>query len=180
VNAEGELVDFLVVAYTRKAFAEEAERTIRQWKFEPEYSGDQPLDTILDITFNFEVTGVLLVQRYGADPLPSTPLENYEYQACSLKYLDRIPTPVAIVRPTYPSEWAEKGIVGQVVVDFYIDETGRTRFAAVPSGANELLAGITVPAVSQWRFSPPTRHGSPVLVHAQQIFDFRKDSAAAK
>ena len=180
VNSQAQLADFLVVAYTHKAFAEEAERVVQKWKFEPEYVDGEPIDTIMTIVFNFEVNGVMLVQKYGGDLPYNEFLRGYESQACSLKNLDGIPTPVSIVAPTYPKEWADKGITGKVVIDFYIDETGKVRFVAAPAGSQELLAGIAVAAVNKWQFTPPTRKGKPVLVHAQQIFDFRKEVAATQ
>lgn len=174
VDSEGKLSDSLVVAYTREAFAEEVLRVIKKWRFEPEYADGEPVDTILELTFNFEVNGVLLVQRFGCDIASIDLLQGFQYKACSLKHLDRIPTPVSIVQPTYPKEWADQGIVGKVAIDFYIDETGKVRMPSSPVGAHPQLAGIAVAAVSKWQFAPPTRKGRPVLVHAQQIFDFRK------
>lgn len=175
INSKGELADVLVVMYSRKPFADEAERVIRKWKFESAYVNGEPIDTILEVSLNFEVNGIMIVQVLGAFAPSHTEFEpDYEYQACTLKKLDGIPTPIRVVTPTYPREWAEQGIVGNVVVDFYIDETGKTRFVAPASGANPMLAGIAVAAVTQWQFAPPTRKGKPVLVHAQQIFEFRK------
>jgi TonB family protein len=180
VNSKGQLADFLVVAYTKQAFAEETERAIQTWKFEPEFAGGEPIDTIMTITFNFEVNGVMMVSRYGGfNPYNDyVGVGSYDYQACSLKNLDSIPTPVSVVPPVYYKDLADKGIAGKVVVDFYIDETGKTRFVATPTGSNELLAGISVAAVQKWQFAPPTRKGKPVLVHAQQVFDFRKENAS--
>lgn len=172
IDSEGKLADSLVVAYTRRAFAEEVMRVIKRWKFEPAYDKGEAIETVLELTFNFEVNGVLLVQRFGVDTSMLELEHGYEYQACSLKKLDRIPTPVSIVSPTYPKEWADQGIAGKVVIDFYIDETGKVRFPAAPDGSNPRLAGIAVAAVSKWQFAPPTRKGQPVLVHAQQIFAF--------
>jgi TonB family protein len=122
----------------------------------------------------------MLVQRFGMDRPMSDVIQGYEYQACSLKHIDQIPTPVSIVNPTYPKEWAEQGITGKVVIDFYIDETGKVRLPATVSNSNPMLAGIAVAAVSKWQFTPPTRKGNPVLVHAQQAFDFQKETVAAK
>jgi len=172
VNSEGHLVDSLVVAFTRQPFADEAMRVIQKCKFEPEYVNGEPIDSVVTLAFDFQVDGVMLVQRYGFDVLNIEPADHYEYQVCNLKSLDRIPTPVNIVNPTYPKEWADKGIVGKVIIDFYIDETGKVRFPAAPAGSEDMLAGIAVAAVSKWQFAPPTRKGRPVLVHAQQIFDF--------
>lgn len=177
VDANGQLADFLVVAYTNQAFADETARVIQKWKFEPEYINGEPIGTIMTITFNFEVKGVMVVQRYGGYNPFFENLKDYDYQACSLKNLDSIPTPVSVVAPTYYKELADNGVEGKVVVDFYIDEKGKTRFVATSPGVNDALAGIAVAAVQKWQFAPPTRKGKPVLVHAQQTFDFHKDNA---
>jgi TonB family protein len=92
-----------------------------------------------------------------------------------MKNLDAIPAPLSIVAPAYPAEWAAKGIVGKVIVDFYIDETGKVRFVAATSKVNPLLNEIAVEAVKRWQFAPPTRKGHPVLVHAQQSFNFHDE-----
>jgi len=180
VNAQGQLADLLVVAYTHKAFAAETERVIKKWKFEPEYVDGEPIDSIIELTMNYEVNGVLMVQRInGFVSQLEIQDDGYVYQACSLKNLDAIPTPLSVVTPLYPADWAEKGITGKVVVDFYIDETGKTRFAAASSGESSLLAGIAVAAVQKWQFAPPSRAGKPVLVHAQQAFEFNRPVASA-
>lgn len=180
VSAEGKLVDWLFVSYSHRPFAEEVERVLKKSSFEPEQINGQPVDTVVDIAFNFEVNGVLLVQRFGVDRPNYEFMRDFEYQACSLKKIDRIPTPISIVNPAYPQEWAEQGITGKVAVDFYIDETGKVRLPATVLSSNPMLSSIAVEAVSKWQFTPPTRKGSPVLVHAQQVFEFRKEEPAVK
>lgn len=176
VDAEGRLADSLVTAYTRRAFADEVLRAIGKWKFEPGRTNGRPADTVVDLTLNFHVNEVLLVQRFGNDDTsaPET-VAGYEYQACNLQKLDRLPTPLSVIEPTYPQEWLKQGVVGSVAVDFYIDESGKARFATVKPGTNEQLAGIAVAAVQQWRFNPPTSKGKPVLVRVRQVFAFGKD-----
>jgi TonB family protein len=173
VNAVGTPVDLLVTAYTHRPFADEALRAIGKWSFEPARASGELIDTILDLTFKFELTGVVLVQRFTHDKPPAAELiSGYEYEACNLNNLDRMPTPLTVVHPTYPEAWATKGIAGRVTVDFYIDETGRTRFASAAPEAHPMLAGVAVAAVQQWRFDPPTSNGRPVLVRARQVFTF--------
>jgi TonB family protein len=64
-----------------------------------------------------------------------------------------------------------------VVVDFYIDETGAVRMPYVTGRPHTLLANLAVDAVRQWKFEPPTRNGTPVLVHARQVFHFNPMAA---
>ena len=176
VNAEGRLVDSLITAYTRRPFVDEAVRAIESWKFEPARSKGERVSTIVDVTFDFDVNKVLLVQKFPTDEPPAAKLlPDYEYQACSLKNLDRLPVPVDVDPPVYPEAWLARGITGSVDVDFYIDETGRARLPVAVPGADEMLASIAVTAVQKWHFTPPKSHGKPVLAHARQTFIFGQE-----
>jgi len=175
VDATGKLVDLLVTSASQTSFAVEAERVARLWKFEPTVEQGRPIGTLVGVTFNFEVSGVIVTElKYdGASRLAALAgPEKPDYEAVELKQLDRIPTPVKLVSPDYPQEWANRGITGRIVVDFYIDETGKARMASCPAGTDPRLAGIALTAVRHWEFTPPTLKGQPVLVRAQQVFQF--------
>ena len=177
VDATGTLRDSLVTAYSRKAFADEALRGLKDWKFTPGRVKGQPVDTVIDLSFHFEVHGVLVLQNFGKGVSTADRwLDKFEYRAAGVQDLDRVPTPLNIVEPTYPREWMKQGIVGEVVVNFYIDETGRTRFPVADPGAHEQLTGIALAAVQQWQFIPPKSKGQPVLVRARQVFQFSADN----
>lgn len=174
VGADGRLVDYLLTAYTRKPFAETVERVIPKWKFEPEYVDGAPVASVFELSFDFRVDGLMVVQKRITDMFRGdSPDDHFDFQARSLKSLDAIPTPLHVVNPAYPKEWADQGIKGVVMVDFYIDETGKVRMPAALAGADPRLAGLAVDAVEQWQFSPPTCKGRPALVHVQQRFDFK-------
>jgi len=175
VNSAGELTDTLVTAFTRKAFADEALHAVKRWKFIPARSKGEPIDTIINMTFQFEVKEVLVAEKFSPDFTPLEHSEEFEYHACNVKNLDRVPTPLNVVEPVYPQELMKQGISGNIVVDFYIDEKGKARFPTATPGTDEILAGIAVAAVQQWRFIPPTAKGKPVLVQARQVFTFEKD-----
>jgi TonB family protein len=178
VDAGGHLEDALVVAYTQPEFAEEALRVVRAWRYEPTRIDGIPVGTVAEFTWIFKVDGVLTVMRFAGDKGPGGETERerqiaeYQYQPCSLGDLDRIPTPMHVVAPTYPREWAAQGLKGAVAVNFYIDETGKTRMATAEATADPRLAAIAVAAVEQWSFAPPTKNGGAVLVRTQQVFKF--------
>lgn len=71
--------------------------------------------------------------------------------------------PVTKVAPSYPKEAAQKEIEGCVVVEFTIEETGRTSnlgiLRARPEGVFEQAA---LKAARQFRYSPPVYDGGPV------------------
>ena len=175
VSSTGDLTDTLITAFTKKPFADEALRAVKRWKFTPGRSKGEAIDTVINMTFQFEVKEVLLVEKFSPDATLLEHYEGFDYHACNVQNLDRVPTPLNIVEPTYPQEWMKQDIAGNIIVDFFIDETGKARFPTAIPGTNELLAGIAVAAVQQWRFIPPTAKGKPVLVRARQVFTFEKE-----
>jgi hypothetical protein len=55
----------------------------------------------------------------------------------------------------------------RVLLDFFIDETGRPRMPVVVQASDTLFAAAAVDALDQWRFTAPTRRRQPVAVHVQ-------------
>lgn len=177
-DANGKLVEWLVIGYTRAEFAKEAVETIKKWSFVPARMRGEAVGTTVEIFFYFEAKGVV-VSTTRIDELERATLfeaERAAYQPRSLRELDRIPTPLTTVAPVYPAELAQKGVKGKVTVDFYIDETGVVRMPAVSPEDNRDLTVLSVDALRQWRFEPPTRNGKPVLVKASQVFNFGSGS----
>ena len=173
-DAKGRLVEWLVVGYTRVEFANEAVDVIKKWNFVPARMRGEAVGTTIEIFFYFEARGVV-VSTITIDELERATLFEIgrcAYQPCSLRELDRIPTPLTTVAPVYPAELARKGVHGRVAVDFYIDETGVVRMPAVSPRDNSELTVLSLEALRQWRFEPPTRNGKPVLVKASQVFSF--------
>ena len=173
VDNAGVLTDSLITAYTEREFADVALAAIKRWRYRPAKAGGSPTASRSDLVFEFRNSGVV-VQAMAAAQLRrayfSSRNERFEYQPCRLRDLDHIPTPVHVVSPLVNSD--EK--MHTVTVEFYIDEQGTVRMAAVPrESAGDVYAAAAVAAVEQWRFEPPLRKGEPVLVLAQQEFKFR-------
>jgi TonB family protein len=172
----GKLVEWLVVSYTHREFADAAVAALKQWKFEPAQFQGERVGTTVELVFRFEAKGVVISTFNISDAIEVHTLRmmgtRYIYQPCSLRELDRIPTPIVTVTPTYPKELADRGVKGKVTVEFYIDESGAVRMPAVSIDDNSILTGLAVSALRQWRFEPPTRNGNPVLVRASQVFKF--------
>lgn len=180
VDDAGRLTDYLVTAYTHPAFAQSAVAALKKWKFEPAEIHGFPRNSKSDLSFRFQMEGVVVVTMtalsYGEMLHLKLAPGSTAYSACTLGELDRIPNPTKIVTPVYPSELARTSRGGHVMVSFYIDEQGHVRMPSVSretNEANEELAAIAVSAVAQWQFDPPTSRGTPVLVAAQQDIHFK-------
>jgi TonB family protein len=173
-DATGKLTDWLVVGYSRPEFADAVLAVLKEWKFEPARLHGSPVGTTIEVFFYFEAKGVV-VSTTAIDQLEgflSFAERRFSYRPCSLRELDRIPTPLVTVRPLYSEELVKKGVRGKVTVDFYITEAGMVRLPAVSPYDNSELTALAIDALRQWKFEPPTRNGKPVLVKATQIFNF--------
>lgn len=174
IDPVGRLDDALVTAYSLPGFADEALLAVKKWKFQPSRVDGDPAYATLEVQFLFNVNQRLATAHIGPqeEPYFETGKDQFQYQAVPVADLDHVPSPVHRVAPTYPQDWAARGLTGSVVVEFYIDETGRVRMPAVVSADHPELGWIALPAIGKWRFDPPTRRGKPVLVKAQQDFQF--------
>lgn len=172
VDKEGNLMDSLVTAYTEREFADAALAAIKRWRYQPAKAGGNPTASRSDLLFQFRNAGVIVQTLPGAEMRRvyfSTLNERYQYKPCQLRDLDRIPTPVRVISPMVNSD--EK--THRVTVEFFIDEEGGVRMAAVSrEEAGNIYAAAAVAAVEQWRFESPLRKGERVLVLAQQEFNF--------
>lgn len=180
VDDAGRLTDYLVTAYSHPAFAESAVAALRKWRFEPAQIHGFPRNSKSDLSFRFQMEGVVVVTMTALSYVEMLHLKlapgSMAYSACTLGELDHIPIPIKIVNPVYPNELARSSRGGHVQVGFYIDEQGRVRMPSVSretNEANEELAATAVAAVAQWQFDPPMSKGRPVLVAAQQDIHFK-------
>ena len=178
IDESGKLTDCLVTAYTYPAFADAAVVALKKWEFRPAYLRGEARSATADLSFKFESRGLVVVdlnvstyveqRNYQLHPY------SYAFHACSLRELDRIPTPTKVVKPLYPRNFADKDVT--ITVQFYIDEDGHVRLPAVSratGAAHDSLSAAAVQAVAAWQFEPPVCRGHAVVVSAKQDFNFR-------
>jgi TonB family protein len=178
VDETGKLTDWLVTAYTHRAFADATINAIKAWKYEVTLVNGQPRGIIRELTFNYEVDGVIVRSISTAENVSDLIMKNTRdreklvYKTRKPEELDRLPKPKRIIQPVYYNAWAAKGLVGDVRVDFYVDENGQVRIPFVDNAAPDQLAIAALTAVEQWKFEPALYRGKPALVHVSQIFKF--------
>ncbi len=176
VDADGHLVDWLVVNYTEPAFAAEAVRALRQWRYEPAEVDGRPVGVRMALQFTFRAQGkvvsTLPVQMYD-NFISSLFGHTVHWQVCEAGQLDRPLRVLKTVRPKYAgAAWRGGSATGKVLLDFYVDDTGRPRMPVVVDATNPLFALAAAQALEQWRFAAPTRGGTPVAVRVEQEFVF--------
>ena len=173
VDAEGRLVDWLLRSYSHPDLAREATEALRHWRFEPGVAGGAPVDVRQEIVFSFQASG--LVTSMTADEAFNRSMRIGEKRGtvriCPAAELDEPLTPLKRVSPLQPTDAAIAE--GRAVVDFFVDDEGRTRMPVVVKADDEAFARCAIEAIYHWRFTVPTRQGKPVTVHAVQSFNFR-------
>jgi len=148
---------------------------LKQWTIAPARIDGQPISAQVGLTINVTAQGVVVTRTAAQDPelmirrITGNPVK---YRTSPGPRLDRLPTPVNTTAPKYATAAAQQGVRGKIQVHFYIDEKGMVRMPAVDPDAQPYLSDIAVAALLEWRFEPPTSRGKPVLVAANQEFNF--------
>jgi TonB family protein len=175
-DANGKLVEWLVTGYTNKEFADAAVMSIKHWSFFPAMLKGEPVGTIVELSFQFSTKGIIVATTNMNDFVEGRSMRllpgSFAFFPCMPSQLDQAPTPIVKFPPPYGTNLAKQGIKGTVRIDFYIDETGAVRMPCVAADDSGVLPALAIEALKQWKFSPPTSHGRPVLVKASEEFRF--------
>jgi len=169
IDANGELVDRLVVAYTHRDFADAVKAAVQTWRYEPVIVQGRAVAATADITVKFETTGVVVVER---DPMDAPLAREYAFRAREVPELDRAPKALKTPSPVNPAAAGDPPLTGTTRIGFFIDEHGRVRMPVVLSADDERLGWAALVAIEQWRFARPLLNGRPVLTRATQVFTF--------
>jgi TonB family protein len=178
IDANGQLVDWLVTGYSDRAFADEAVTVLKAWRYEAPRDDGQPVGVRTELRFQFEAKGRvisltaiettdILLKQVGVGPM-------FTRNVCLPQELDRPLTPVSAATPLYPAPSAATNLAKphSVVVDFYVDAQGVPRMPVVVNEAHAHFASAAVDALTRWRFTAPTRSGKPIAVRVRQEFVF--------
>ncbi len=183
VDEAGKLVDYLVVEASHDYFAEGAVEIVRNATYRPAQVDGAAVPLRAEVPIEFKSDGIVVNSDFQAIVdlyLQGGHARDRSFRLASLRELDSIPVPIQVDPPRFPAELARQGIVGDAVVDFYIDEHGKVRMPAIVRDDFDELGTLALNAVREWRFEPPLRNGHPVTVRVQQEFRFREGSPVAK
>lgn len=179
IDATGRVRDTLPLAYSHLRFARTSEEALRDWRFAPARYDGQAVPVQVELNFDYTAEGAVITSNitnhFLFDRFDNIMGGTLVYRPGKPTQLDRPPVRVSGTAPQYARAAAKDGLQGRVRVRFYIDEKGEVRQPAVASDAHPYLAEQAVNAVREWKFEPVTSHGQPVLVQAEQEFDFGGD-----
>jgi TonB family protein len=181
VDAEGVLTDLLVANYTHEAFAKQAVKSLREWKYTPAQENGQPVGARKALTVNFKDSkgGLLVFSTFDMTISSGFRRETVTRAIVEPSELDGRVKVIHAPKPVNPAKLISTATERNVVtLDFFVDEKGEPRMPVVVSSPDDAFSQAAVDALVQWRFSPPTREGKPVATHVKQeiIFSKKKDA----
>jgi len=176
VDHEGRVKDQLVLAYTNAYFARASTEALAEWRFAPARLDGVPVPVQFELSFEYTLEGAVITagleDHFLYDHYTNIGPNALSYRPIQAGKIDRAPVRIGGTSPRYPQGAAQNGIRGNVTVRFYIDEQGNVRLPAVAGPGDAYLTAQAMAAVREWRFEPVTSKGQPVLVAAQQEFNF--------
>jgi TonB family protein len=139
---------------------------IRQWTYRPYLLNGEPTEVETTITVNYKFE----------DPRDSqSPNDEYASGVVPKKIGGGVSAPVLIytVPPEYSEQAKKEKVGGTVLVNFWVDEQGRTKHVRVLRGVGDGLDEKALEAVKQYKFSPAMEGGKPVLVELKTEINFK-------
>ncbi|MFC1544371.1 energy transducer TonB, partial [Gemmatimonadota bacterium] len=165
VDETGRVTEAEVILSTpTAAFGEAAVASILQWRFTPARVGGKPVKVRMGQTMDFTL----------ADIPPGKP-EAEAYMPPHSDW-DQAPRLIHRVSPRYPEIARNAGVVGRVILQIVVDETGKV-IEAVPVVAEPpgIFEEAAIAAIRQWRFEPALKDGKPIKVRMGQLVEFKLD-----
>ncbi len=160
VSAQGVVRDAKVVQAGVPALDEAAVAVLAKWRFRPGKRDGKAVDARLIVPVAFS-----LPDAAGTGPLAGPVIVPVEQ-------LDRMPMVRYQTNPVYPADLRRRGIGGEVLVEFVIDERGLVRVPRVLRAPHQALGEAAENAVGQWTFFPGMKDGRAVATRLQVPIEF--------
>lgn len=146
VTEKGLPVSVRVVETTNACFNEAAIAAVRSWKFEPQKVDGKPTaQEDVETTFLFKLEEETQTEDFDARPIFRKP-------------------------PTYPEKCMFRAANReQVLLEFDVDEQGNISDVRVVDSSNDCLSEAAARSVKDWKYSPKTVAGEPVVRKGVQV-----------
>lgn len=160
VDARGVVREPQVVKAGRPELDAAAMEVLARWRFRPGRKGGEPVASRLIMPIVFSQPDTDATGPFAGPVI--VPVEQ----------LDRAPLLRYQENPVYPPDLRRRGIGGEVLLEFVIDERGIVRAPRVLSAPHTALGESAENAVGQWTFFPGMKDGRPVATRLQVPIEF--------
>lgn len=170
IDAAGRARRTKILWATHPAFVESTLRTVARTEFEPARQGPLTIPSRMQWAGGFESSGARSYEILAANGL-----ELLEPATVPI-----LPKPRQLIEPVYPRTRLLAGQPGQAVIEFSIDEEGRTTDLAAPAGDHAEFGHALRAAVESWIFHPAQNETGPVAVRMRCAWQFDPDKRPAE
>lgn len=132
---------------------------MKKWRFRPGRKDAKPVASRLIVPVAFSLPDAVAAAPVGPAIIP-------------VDQLDRAPMVRYQESPVYPADLRRRGIGGEVLVDFIIDDRGIVRSPRAISAPHQALGEAAENAVGQWTFFPGIKDGRAVATRLQVPIEF--------
>jgi protein TonB len=161
VNSAGEVSEAKLVKEGRLELDRAAVAILARWRFRPGRKDGRPVASRLVVPVAFSLPDA----ADDAGPFAAPAI-------VPVGELDRAPMVRYQEAPVYPPDLRRRGIGGEVLVEFIIDERGLVRMPRVLRSPHEALGEAAEVAVAQWTFFPGVKNGRAVATRLQVPIEF--------
>lgn len=176
INADGQLVDWLVTGYSHPLFAKEVLDALLKWKFNPAHMQGKAVASRTELRFVFKDCALIRVLSNDTGLVARQKIleRNTEYWAliCPRENLDAPLDAQVEISPMPPDQLGATAKEGRVIVDYLVDPEGKVRMPMIISADDEAFARSVLLAVNECRYVVPRREGVPVITRVRRQFVF--------
>ena len=163
---------------------------VKQWKYTPTTLNGRPVPVIATVTVNFSLAAQPAAAMQGADEV-RTALSDAVKSGQNVTIANAQPEPVLLngrevlrvggevkapervryVAPIYPQAAQDARVMGIVIIEAVVDESGHVANAKVLRSIS-MLDQAAMDAVLQWEYTPTSLNGVPVPVLMTETVNF--------
>ncbi len=176
VDNKGLQNEFVEFAASHRAFARSTIRAIKRWEFSPRIVNGEAYASrvFVKASYTLESGGGGIVDASIIDEamFKNKTINRSLIMVSDINELDHEPKISKSISPVYPPEMWEAEASGQVLVEFFIDPTGKVKAAGIKSSSNDYFAVAALTAIKEWKFQAPMKRSKRVTARAYQPFFF--------
>lgn len=178
VSPAGRVVETRVESATVPDFGQAVIAMLDTSEFEPAQRDGNPVASVLMIEQRFDpATGGDARLDKGVLDLLAAERSGHR-RIVELNQLDAALKPVSRRPPVYPSALRNSGESGEALIEFLVDESGQVQLPRIIKASSDAFGFAAVQAISDWRFSVPTKDGKPVVARARVPVQFKTPAAS--
>ena len=171
VDDEGAVTSTRVMAATRPEFAAALVAALEASDFASATKAGEPISTVLGYEHTF--SSKKNIPAPLRDDLRLVVRETK--QPGTIARASRLDAPLKPLEqpvPAFPIELVRRGLGGDAVIEFLLDEQGLARLPRIVSATDPAFGYAAVQAVARWKFRPATAGGQPALLRVRVPFRF--------